>query len=382
MARPPRLLFLVNEALFFTTHRMPVALAARAAGYDVHVAAPFDETFVAVIRDHGFPYHDIPLKRGTRGLTGELRLIAALFRLILTLKPDLVHHVAMKPVVWGGIVSRLARVPAAVFAITGLGYLFTGRSLSFRLQQAVLKRLYRFALRHRNAKAIFQNPDDLALFRANRLVRPSQVVMIKGCGVDLRHFACRPEPEGIPIVLFPARTLGDKGAREFVFAAEHLRAKGCPARFVMVGRTDFDNPTAISEAEIAGWTERGLVEWWGYATDMPNVLAQAQVICMPSYREGLPRGLIEAAAVGRAIVTTDVPGCRDVVRHEVNGLLVPARDGEATAAAIARLLEDAELRRRLAAAGRAIAEAEFSVEAFIADTLAVYRAVLPEEIRR
>lgn len=377
MARPPRLLFLVNEALFFTTHRMPVALAARDRGFEVHVAAPYDETFVAVIRANGFPYHDIPLKRGTRGIVGELRLIAALYRLLRGLEPDLVHHVAMKPVIWGGIISRLCRVPAAVFAITGLGYLFTGRGPRFRLQQAALKLLYRFALGHRRSKAIFQNPDDLALFRASRLVREDQVVMIRGCGVDLRHFAAQPEPGGTPIAMFPARILGDKGAREFVAAAEILKAQGSTARFVMVGRTDLDNPTAITEAEIATWTEAGLVEWWGYATDMPKILAQALVICMPSYREGLPRGLIEAAAVGRAIVTADVPGCREVVRHEENGLLVPARDGEATAQAIARLLEDAPLRRRLAAQGRAIAEAEFSVEAFIADTLAVYRALCP-----
>jgi len=377
MAEARRLLFLVNEALFFTTHRMPVALAARAAGLEVHVAAPFDATFVEIIRRNGFPYHPIPLKRGARSLFGEFRLILAFAALIRRLKPDLVHHVAMKPVVWGGLVSRLLRVPAAIHAVTGLGYVFIGEQLHFRLQQWLILRLYRFALHHRNSRAIFQNRDDLKVFLDRGLVEPARVVMIKGCGVDLKTFAPAPEPAGETVVMFPARILGDKGAREFVAAARQLKGEGISARFVMVGRTDADNPTDIGEAQVRDWQREGWIDWWGYSTDMPATLAKSTIICMPSYREGLPRGLIEAAAVGRAIVTTDVPGCREIVRHEVNGLLVPVRDAAATAAAIRRLVEDPALRRRLAATGRAIAEAEYSVEKFVRDTLAAYRAVLP-----
>jgi glycosyltransferase involved in cell wall biosynthesis len=376
-AMAKRLLFLVNEALFFTTHRMPIGLAMRDAGFEVHVAAPFDAAGVAQIEASGLRFHAIPLARGGRDPLAELRLLAACFRLIRRLRPDLVHHVSMKPVIWGGLASRLLGVPAAVHAITGLGYLFIREGAAAAAQRAVLKRLFRFALDHPNARAIFQNPDDRALFLDARLVAPERTAMIAGCGVNLREFAAAPEPAGDTVVMFPARLIGDKGVNEFIAAARRLKADGVAARFVLVGRTDPENPTDAGEATVRAWVAEGVVEWWGYATDMPATLAKAHIVCLPSYREGLPRGLIEAAATARAIVTTDVPGCRDVVRDGENGLLVPVRDAAATAAAIRRLIEDAGLRRRLAARGRAIAEAEFSVEKFVADSLAVYRALLP-----
>jgi glycosyltransferase involved in cell wall biosynthesis len=379
MAEARRLLFLVNEALFFTTHWMPLANAARADGLDVHVAAPFHATYVDVIRKNGFHYHDIPLKRGGRSLIGELQLITTFVALFRRLRPDLVHHIAMKPTIWGGLASRFVGVRAAVYGITGLGYLFIGEGWRFKLQQFILLQLYRIVLRHRNCRAIFENRDDLKMFCDAGLVAAARTVLVKGCGVDLRQFAATPEPDGEVIVMFPARILRDKGAGEFVEAARLLKAAGVAARFVMVGRTDADNPTNIGEATLAEWVHQGWVEWWGFSTDMPPTLAKSHIICMPSYREGLPRGLIEAAAIGRAIVTADTPGCREIVHHEVNGLLVPVRDARATADAIKRLLDDPALRRRLASAGRAMVEAEYSVEKFTADTLAVYRAVLPSD---
>ncbi|HZD26346.1 MAG TPA: glycosyltransferase family 4 protein [Alphaproteobacteria bacterium] len=377
-ARPPRLLFLVNEALFFTTHRMPVALEAQARGCEVHVAAPFDAGPVEIIRSRGFHYHDLPLKRGGRSLRGEARLLAHFFRLLRRLRPGLVHHVSMKPVIYGGLASRLLKVPAAIHAVTGLGFLFIREDLSARLIRRAIMPLYRYALGHPNARVIFQNPDDLALFLRRRLVREKVTVMIRGCGVDLQQFHPAPLPEGPPIVMFPARIIGDKGVHEFIEAARRLRRQGMEARFVLVGRRDPDNPTDVPEDVVNGWVEEGLVEWWGYRTDMPAVLAQASVVCMPSYREGLPRGLIEAAACGAPIVTADVPGCREVVAHAVTGLLVPVRDGAATAAAIGRLLAEPETRQRMAQAARQRAEREFSVEQFVADTLATYQAVLPD----
>jgi len=376
-AAPPRLLFLVNEALFFTTHRLPVAVAAQAAGLEVHVAAPFDAGPVETIAAHGFHYHDLPLERGGRNPLAELRLLARFFALIRRLRPALVHHVAMKPVIYGGLASRLLRVPAVVHAITGLGFLFIRDDPPARLIRRLIIPLYRFALGHPNGRVIFQNPDDLALFLAQRLVDPADVVMIRGCGVDLQQYAPAPAPAGPPIVLFPARIIGDKGVHEFVSAASALKAAGAEARFVLAGRRDPANPTDVPEATIRQWQADGIVEWWGYREDMPSVLAQAAVVCMPSYREGLPRVLIEAAACGVAIVTTDVPGCREVVDDGRTGLLVPLRDGPATAAAIGRLLADPELRAQMAAAGRAKAEREFSVEQFVADTLATYAQVAP-----
>jgi glycosyltransferase involved in cell wall biosynthesis len=382
MAR--RLLIVVQEALFFTTHRLPVGRAMQQRGWSVHVAAPQDPAIVARLAAQGFIFHPIPLTRSRQNPAAELRLLLVLIGLYLKLRPDLLHLVSIKPVVWGGIAARLLRLPAVIHAITGLGYIFIQAEdradTKTGLLRRLVERLYRLALGYDRSIAIFQNPDDLAVFQENKLVPSDRWVMIKGCGVDMQAFAAQPEPviddANAPVVMFPARLLGDKGVREFVVAAEQLRAEGVRARFVLVGRRDPDNKTDIGEAVLQRWVENGTVEYWGFAQDMPAMLARANLIVLPSYREGLPRGLIEAAAIGRAIVTTDAPGCREVVRHEENGLLVPVGDGKATADAIRRLLQDPVLRQRLAARSRAIAVSEFSVEHFVEASLAAYDRVL------
>ncbi|HEX6957557.1 MAG TPA: glycosyltransferase family 4 protein [Ferrovibrio sp.] len=377
-----RLLIVVQEALFFTTHRLPVGLAMQQRGWEVHVAAPADPAIAARLAAQGFQFHPIPLARGSRSPFADLRLLGALAVLFLRLRPDLLHLVSIKPMIWGGMAARLTGVPAVIHAITGLG--FVRRNEGGGLLRSILERLYRIALAHPNNLAIFQNGDDLAVFETGRMVQPGRWMMIRGCGVDMQRFVNRPEAPidaaHPPIVMFPARLIGDKGLYEFVAAAKHFKSKQIPARFVLVGRRDPLSPSDIGQDALDDWVARGLVEYWGFSDDMPDTLAKAHVIAMPSfYGEGVPRNLIEACAVGRAIVTADAPGCREVVRHEENGLLVPARDAAATTSAIGRLLEDADLRRRLAAAGRAKAEAEFSVEHFVTQSLAAYRHVLGQE---
>ncbi|HJN04917.1 MAG TPA: glycosyltransferase family 4 protein [Alphaproteobacteria bacterium] len=372
-----RILFVLNDAPFFLTHRFPLAVAAREAGFEVHVAVPYEKDPVAAITAAGLHHHDIPLRRGAHALMGEIALIAAIWRIVRAIRPDLMHAVTMKPVLYGGLVARFARVPATALAITGLGYLFLREGAAAALQRALVKRLYRFALSHRNAVAIFQNPDDRELFFESRLVNPAIVHMIRGCGVDMTVFAATPEPSGVPVVLFPARIIGDKGAGEFVEAARILKSRGVRARFVLSGRTDADNPTDFGEDAIRAWERDGIVEWQGFSNDMPATLAASNIVCMPSYREGLPRVLIEAAACGRAIITADVPGCREIVRSGENGLLVPVRDAAATAGAIEKLVDDPGMRRRMGSRGREIAEAEFSVAEFVTRSFAAYEAVLP-----
>ncbi len=375
-----RLLFLLNDAPFFVSHRLVVAQAARDAGMEVHVAVPFDERAVKIISDAGITHHDIPLRRGARGMVGELKLLRSLWRVIGNVRPDVVHAVTMKPVLYGGIIARFRRVPAVVHAITGLGYLFLIDGFAARVQRGLVKILYRIALGHPNVRAIFQNPDDLALFQSNHLVRRNSTIMIKGCGVDMDDFVPAPEPDGIPVVLFPARIIGDKGVREFVEAARILRGQGIQATFRLVGRTDPDNPTDIGEPVVRAWEREGLVEWKGFATDMATEFAQCHMVCMPSYREGLPRVLIEAAACGRPIVAADVPGCREVVRDGETGTLVPVRDAMGTALALRRLIENGDIRGQMGAAGRKMAEAEFSSESFVANSMAVYDAVLGDRL--
>jgi len=372
-----RLLFILNDAPFFVSHRLSLAVAARDAGFDVHIAVAYDVGAVAIIEAAGIIHHDIPLKRGARGPFGELRLIGCLARLIRALRPDIVHTVTMKPVIYGGGLARLLKVPAVINAVTGLGYLFLIEGTLARLQRSIIKRFYKFALGHSNGRVIFQNPDDLNLFLGEHLVDRNRSIIIKGTGVDLDKFRVLPEPPDRPVVMFPARVIGDKGIHEFVAAAKALKSRSQQVQFVIVGRTDPDNPTDVGEPTIREWERDGLVEWWGFSDDMADTLPKANVVCMPSYREGLPRVLIEAAACGRPIVTADVPGCREIVKDGENGFLVPVRDGTATADAIERLLIDAGLRQRMASRSRQIAEAEYALQAFVTNTFTVYDSVSP-----
>jgi len=373
----PRLLLTVNDAGFFLSHRLPIALAAREAGHDVHIATapgPAVERIVA----RGLPHHPVPISRSGLNPLGEFRCVAALTRLYRRLRPDIVHHVTIKPVLHGGLAARLARVPATVSAISGLGYVFVDRARRPAPLRRAARAFYRLALRQRNGRVIFQNPDDRDAFVRGGLVQAGHAALIKGSGVDLARFAPAPEPPGEPMVVLPARMLWDKGVGEFVAAARRLRADGVKARFVLVGDTDPGNPTAIPPARLEAWRAEGAVEWWGHRDDMPAVLAGAHVVCLPSYREGLPKSLIEAAACARPMVATDVPGCREIARDGENALLVPARDDNALAMALARLIGDPALRRTLGGRGRAIAEAEFAVERVVAQTLALYDALLAE----
>lgn len=368
-----RVLYVVNDAGFFLSHRARLAAAARDAGYDVHVATP-PGSLVAKICAEGFTFHPIPMVRSGMHLLRELRTLWALVRLYRRLGPDLVHHVTIKPVLYGGIAARIARVPAIVSAITGLGYVFSTRRKRTRLLKRLVKIGYRSAFRHPNIAVVFQNPDDRADFLRENIVRSQCAVLIKGSGVDMREFAPRAVPAaGSPLVICASRMLYSKGIGDFVAAAEQLLRAGLKARFALVGDSDPANPKSISHAELAAWASDTGIDWWGPREDMPKIMAQADVVCLPSYREGVPKVLIEAAAAGRAIVATDVPGCREIVRHEENGLLVPPRDITALAAALERLITDPSLRARMGARGREIAVLEFSLEHVIRETLAVYK---------
>ena len=370
-----RILFVVNSPDFFVSHRLPLGIAAVQAGHDVHVATAAGRGSAHILRN-GMTFHALPLHRSSARPWEELFSVAALVRFYASLRPDLVHHVTIKPVLYGGLTSRLLRVPAVVHAVSGLGYVFISRGAAASARRAGVRAGYRLALRHPNMRVVFQNEDDRGAFLKERLVRREDTVIIRGSGVNLTTFAPVPEPSGPFTVLFPARMLVDKGVREVAEAARSLRAEGVRMRLVLAGPTDRGNPACVSEEELRGWEREGLVEWLGERDDMPALMRAAHVVCLPSYREGLPKALLEAAASGRAIVTTDAPGCREVTREGENGLLVPVRDAHAVARALRRLAESSELRARMGVRSRAIAEQEFSVEGVVRQTLAVYDELL------
>ncbi len=370
-----RLLFVVNADWFFLSHRVRLALAARDAGAEVIVVAG-DTGKSGVIRSHGLDYIRLPLSRSSSNPFKDARTLIFLFNLYRQLRPDLVHHVTVKPIVYGSLAARIVGGIAVVNAISGLAYTFSSDRLHARILRPLVTVLYRVALRDRHSRTIFQNPDDRDLLVGLRIVRPEQAVLIRGSGVDCDVFRQTTERGGVPLVMLPARMLQDKGVREFVEAARQLRISKHEARFVLVGDVDLGNPGSIQPGQLAEWEQEGVVEWWGHHTDMPAILAQANIVVLPSYREGLPRALLEAAACGRAIVTTDVPGCREIVKAGVNGLLVPPRDSRNLAAAIERLLNSPELRQRLGQAGRQLAIREFSEEIVLTSTLALYQSLL------
>lgn len=370
-----RLLFVVNDTEFFISHRLPIARAAQKRGFAVHLAAaPIGD--VRPLARAGIVFHPFSIRRGRLALRSDLRLFFRLFQIYREVRPDIVHHVTIKPVLFGGIAARFAGVPAVVAAVSGLGYIFIGRGLRARLRRVMVKCVYRMALAHRNSRVIFQNEDDRSLFLASGLVEEKNITMIKGSGVDLQVFAPTPEPPGPVIVLLASRLLWDKGVGEFVEAAVALKREGVQATFVLVGDNRTENPSRIQTAQLEEWQRAGNVAWWGYRDDMPEVFAAAHIVCLPSYREGLPKVLLEAAAAGRPIVTTDVPGCREVVRDGDNGLLVPARDSASLAMALRELIGNPGLRVRMGRRGRKIVEQEFSLEKIVGQTLETYTTLL------
>lgn len=372
--KKPRLLFVVNVDWFFLSHRLPLARAARDAGAEIMVAAA-DSGKSDEIRREGFAFLPIPFSRQGVAIIEEAKSLLLLVRLYRNLRPDLVHHVTIKPVLYGSLASRAVGDIKVVNAVSGLGYTFTSnqRAKAIRVVATVL---YRATTLNSYSRTIFQNPDDLKTFVEKRLVKPNQAILIRGSGVDCARFQERREPLGEPVVMLPSRMLWDKGVGEFVEAARAIRNSGVKARFVLVGGSDPGNPTGVPVEQLNAWVQSDVVEWWGHQDAMPEVLSSANLVVLPSYREGLPKVLLEAAASARAIVATDVPGCREIVRHDVNGLLVPPRSGEALAQAIWILLKSSELRTRFGRAGRGIVVREFSEQTVVRQTLDLYRELL------
>lgn len=363
-----KLLFVVTEDWYFVSHRLPLAVAARAAGFDVAVVTRVGQQ-ADVIRRAGIRL--IPFELSRRG-GNPLREVMALWRLYRREQPDLVHHVALKPVMFGSLAAWLARVPAQVNAVAGLGWLFTSSSGIVRLIRPALRWMLARLLNQPGSLTIVQNPEDLSLLERSG-VSAARLRLIRGAGVDTQVFCPTSPPSGPVCIVLVARMLWDKGVGEFVEAARQLIDEGVSARFVLVGDPDQANPASVPESTLRGWHGQHGVEWWGRRDDMPAVLQGAHIACLPSYREGLPKSLLEAAACGLPIVTTDAPGCREVVRDGVNGLLVPIRDSKALAVALGKLIDDAALRRRMGERSRLRAETEFGQENVISQTLAVYR---------
>ncbi|HLY47452.1 MAG TPA: glycosyltransferase [Stellaceae bacterium] len=387
--RPPRLMFLVTEDWYFLSHRLPVARAARDAGFDVAVATRVAD-HGAAIRAEGFRLCPLPWRRRGDGALGAGRALAALAALYRNERPDIVHHVALKAVLFGGVALRLAFPgragrPAQIAAVTGLGSGLAPATAPARLARPLLARAVRLAAA--GGAVIVQNPEDRVALTGLGIAA-ERIVLIRGSGVDTAHFAPLPEPLPEPAgpvvtVALVARMLRSKGVQDAVAAVRRLRAQGLAIELLLAGPADPDNRDSLNEAELAALAAEPGVAWLGRVADVRTAWRRAAIAVLPtSYGEGVPKALIEAAACARAIVATDVPGCREVVRPGETGLLVPPHDVAALAEAIAALAGDPARRQAMGAAGRRLVEREFAEEGVARQTLALYRAVLRQSTPR
>jgi glycosyltransferase involved in cell wall biosynthesis len=302
----------------------------------------------------------------------ELRTLIALRRIYNEHRPDIVHHVTIKPVIYGTNAARWSGVHAVVNAVPGMGFVFTQRGLLARIRRLFVVTMYRAAMSHPNMRVIFQNKDDMQDFVRKRIVDPRHAVVIAGSGVDLERYRFLPEPETPVTFVLVGRMLRHKGIVKFVDAARRVKRTHPDWRFLLVGDVDEGNPSSLMRTELEGWSAAGDVEWLGQREDVADLIAAAHVVVLPSFREGLPKTLLEAAASGRAMIASDIAGCRMVVSEGVTGLLVPVADSGALADAMLQLGNDGALRERLGRSAREKAEALFSVEDVVRDTFLVY----------
>ena len=369
-----KIVLFANTDWYLYNFRRSLALSLHRAGHELLLLSPpgpYGEKLQAL----GLRWEALPMERRSLNPLRELSLLRHLVRLLRRERPALVHGFTIKCAVYGSLAARLAGVPARVNAVAGMGYVFTSNDAKARALQPVVRGLLRLALDGEGARLILQNADDVALFERAGLVDPARLRLVRGSGVDCSRFVKRSgERSGGPLrVLVAARLLWDKGLEEYVTAARELLAEGRRIEFLLAGTPDPGNPAAVPEDTVRSWVEEGVVNWLGHVDDMPTLLGAVDVVALPSYREGLPKTLIEAAACAQPLITTDVPGCREVVTDGVDGLLVPVRDAKALAQAIRRLDDDPAFARRIGEKAWAKAHTEFDERIVISRTVDVYR---------
>lgn len=370
-----KILYVVNNADFLLSHRFSLLKTAQEKGYDVHVASPISES-IERLAQNGIQHHEWNLSRKSINPLEEFQVVRKLHQIYKALKPDLAHHLTIKPIIYGGMAASLVKTPAIVNAVCGMGSTYISNSIKFRLLRQLTNQGFRYAGKRSQSRYIFQNVDDQYYFIRKKITDINQTMIIPGSGVCMQEFRPLPLPSTTPyIIVLAARLLREKGVQEFVDAAKALHSQQI-ARFVLVGDVDPGNPSSLTRAEINDWVKAGIVEWWGFQKDMQAVFARSHVICLPSYREGMPRVLIEAAACGRPIITTDTVGCKELVRHGENGLLVPVKNAQALAQAVISLLQNPANLERWGMASRRLVEEKYSLNAVINKTISLYQELL------
>jgi len=375
-SKDKKILFLINVDWFFVSHRLPIAIAAMEKGYEVHVACDFTDKKQYLV-DLGIKVHLLPFSRSGKNVLSELNALKAIYKLLKVVKPDLVHAVTIKPVLYGGIISRVCNVPAFVGAISGLGLVFIANNFKDKVIRFFVKCLYKLSFKHHNMTAIFQNKIDKGTLIDIGIINNKNTLLIKGSGADLTEYSYSVEPNGVPTVIMAARLLKEKGVVEFISMARTLKEKGVAANFVLVGEPDYGNPNSFTEDDLVLWKKENIIDLVGFSNEIPKLFSQAHIVVLPSYYgEGLPKVLIEAAACGRPIVTTNNPGCMEAVIENETGFIVPIKDVDSLSSAVLKLINNKELRIQMGTAARTFAEREFDVNNVVNKHLEIYNELL------
>lgn len=373
-------LFVDNRVEYFLSHRLKLALAVQRLGADVHVTA-LTRGEHGRVSEAGLTFHPIARRRRTANPLHEFGLVLKLRRLVRRLRPDLLHLITLRSLLYGGTAARLSGNPPTLHAVTGLGYLFADDSVKIRALRSVLLGLLRLVTAQPRRRFLFQNPDDLDLFEDARVCSRDESSVVLGSGVDVQKFRPRDSRAVTSTVLFASRMLRHKGVAELVKAADIVADRGVDARFVLAGDTDPDNPGAVPRRELEGWDRKPNVAWVGYQEDMLPLFRDAAIVCLPSrYREGVPKVLLEAAATGTPAITSNRPGCREAVIHGETGLIVDPPTSDEIADAVCQLLQYPERRRRMEQKARELAVNRFSLESVIESTVDVYRQMLADAV--
>jgi len=373
-----KIIFFVNVDWFFISHRLPIAKKALMEGYDVIVACRFTK-HKTELESMGFKAIHLPFNRSGGGIIAELKTIRAIKEILEETKPDVIHSITIKPVLYTGLaLKKIKKSIPFVAAISGLGYVFTANTFRAKVTKLIASVFYKAALSQQFKTVIFQNTSDESILTHVAKLNSSDKVLIKGSGADLSVYDFKPENLGqSPKVVMACRLLKEKGVYQFVEAAKIVKASYPNAEFLLVGTPDLENPNTVKQAEIDNWVNEGVINYLGHRNDIPDIFSSSNIVCLPSfYGEGVPKVLIEAAACGRAIVTTDNPGCRDAVIEGKTGLTVPVRDPNKLAEALTQLIENTQLRLSMGQQGRKFAEQEFDVNSVVDKHLEIYSSLL------
>lgn len=356
----PILMYLASEDRAFLSHRLPMARAAREAGFDIHVATNIT-VHADAIRAEGFTVHSIPFHRGGLSVASALRTIGAVRTLERRIGPAIVHHSGLQCCVLGGF-AAVGRNTPQINALTGLGYIFTSPSLGAVTVRLAVSIILKFLLNRTNSVALVQNPDDRASLEAIG-IESDNIALIPGSGVDTDALTPLPEPDGPVTVGFAGRLLTDKGIRALVAAHKILQTRGLNTRLLIAGGPDPANPASVSPREVQEWATQPGITCLGQIQDITSLWRSSHIAALPSHREGLPKSLLEAAACGRPLVAADAPGSREIVIPGQTGLLVPIEDPQALADVIGKLATSQEMRREYGAAARQIVVEKMSSHA-------------------